>query len=168
MKIINNYVFFYKDWLSNYQTTDFYYPSKEVPIFNFTSTEQGFMYLKALYFGDYEIADQIYNTLYNPGLCKKLGRKVKGYDDSIWSIVRYQIFKDLIYQKYLQDQELQEKLLNPAFDGKIFVEASPIDNIWGIGLGEDNPSIINPSNWKGLNYLGKITTEVRNKILNGK
>ncbi len=165
MKITDKYVFFYKDWLSNYETTDFYYPSVEVPIFNFTSTEQGFMYFKALYFEDYRIADEIYNTLANPGLCRKLGRKVAGYDDEAWANVRYQIFNDLVYQKYLQDKKLQEKLLSPEFDGKLFVEASPIDRIWGIGLDENNPDILDETKWLGLNCLGKIITNTRNTIL---
>lgn len=166
MKITDKFVFFYKDWLSNYQSTDFYYPNRETPIFNFTSTEQGFMYFKALYFEDFRTADEIYNTLNNPGQCKKLGRKVQGYDDEAWSSIRYQVFADLIYQKYLQDKTLREKLLDPKFDGKLFVEASPIDKIWGVGLSEDDPDILNPLKWKGLNYLGRIITDTRNKLKN--
>lgn len=165
MKITNKYVFFYKDWLSNYQATDFYYPSKGTPIFNFTSTEQGFMYFKALYFEDYEVADQIYNTLSNPGVCRKLGRQVKDYDENSWDRVRYGIFYDLIYQKYLQDKNLQEKLLSPEFDNKLFVEASPIDKIWGIGMDENNPLILDQKNWKGKNYLGQIITDVRDTLI---
>ena len=164
MKITDKYVFFYREWLSNYQKTDFYYPSKENPIFRFDSTEQGFMYLKALYFGDYTIAAEIYSTVGNPGRCRKLGRLVNGYDDKKWAKVRYNIFADLIYQKYLQDKELRKKLLSPEFDGKLFVEASPIDKIWGIGMDEENPDIMNKKNWTGLNYLGQITTEVRERL----
>ena len=164
MKITDKYVFFYKDWLSNYQDTDFMYPSAEVPIFNFTSTEQGFMYFKALYFEDFQTADKIYNTLHNPGECRKLGRQVQGYDDVSWGKIRYSIFYDLILQKYTQDKNLQTKLLAPEFDGKIFVEASPIDKIWGIGMSEDNPDILDPSKWKGLNLLGQIITDVRGLI----
>ena len=166
MKITNKYVFFYRDWLSNYQKTDFYYPSKENPIFRFNSTEQGFMYFKALYFEDYKTASEIYNTVGDPGKCRKLGRLVKGYDDKEWAKVRYNIFADLIYQKYLQDDELRKKLLSPDFEGKLFVEASPIDKIWGIGMDETNPDIVYQQNWKGLNYLGQITTEVRKKLKN--
>lgn len=164
MKITDKYVFFYKDWIGNYQNTDFMYPSKETPIFNFTSTEQGFMYFKALYFEDYEKADEIYNTFNNPGLCRKLGRQVSGYDEESWSKIRYGVFYDLIYQKYLQDENLKKRLLDPIFDGKLFVEASPIDKIWGIGMDENNPNLLDESKWKGLNYLGQILTDVRNKL----
>ena len=167
MKITDKYVFFYKDWLGNYQTTDFMYPSIKTPIFNFTSTEQGFMYFKALYFGDYTKADEIYNTLTNPGRCRRLGRQVEDYDEESWSKIRYGVFEDLIYQKYLQDKELQKRLLSPEFDGKLFVEASPIDKIWGIGMSEDNPDILDETKWRGLNYLGRILTDVRARIKNG-
>lgn len=166
MKITKEYIFFYKDWLSNYQKTDFYYPSKENPIFRFDSTEQGFMFLKALRFGDFDVASEIYATQGDPGKCRRLGRLVKGYDDKAWSKERYNIFADLIYQKYLQDEELRKKLLSPEFDDKLFVEASPIDKIWGIGMSEDNPRILDQKNWRGLNYLGQITTEVREKLKN--
>ena len=164
MKVTKDFVFFYGDWPSNFTETEFYYPSQELPIFKFTSTEQGFMYFKALYFGDYQIAEEIYNTK-NPSLCKKLGRKVSNFDEDRWSFIRGPIFEDLIYQKYLQDKDLQEKLLSPEFDGKLFVEASPKDRIWGVGLDENNPLILDPKNWKGLNLLGEITTRVRTKLL---
>jgi len=55
--------------------------------------------------------------------------------------------------------------LDPKFDNKKFVEASPIDKIWGIGLDENNDLILDPNNWKGLNYLGEIITSVRIEII---
>lgn len=165
MRITDKFVFFYRDWLSNYQKTDFYYPSIDTPIFNFTSTEQAFMYFKAIFFQDYEIADKIYKTRDNPGMCKKLGRLVKNYDDNCWDKIRFKLFYDLNLQKYTQDLTLKNKLLDPRFDNKIFVEASPIDTVWGVGLDEDNDLILDINNWKGLNYLGTILTDIRKKLI---
>ena len=62
MRITDKYVFFYKDWLSNYQKTQFYFPSYDCPMWCFKTTEQGFMFFKALTFGDYKIAEEIYNS----------------------------------------------------------------------------------------------------------
>lgn len=166
MRITDKYVFFYKDWLSNYQKTNFYLPSKECPIFAFRTTEQAFMYFKALCFKDFKTAEEIYNCGENPDKCRQLGRRVMWYNDEVWSIVRYKLFYELNYQKYSQDNKLKDKLLNPQFDDKTFVEASPIDKIWGVGLDENNPLIDDESNWKGKNYLGQILTNIRKKLKN--
>ena len=127
MKITDEYVFFYKDWLSNYQRTRFEYRDHE-----FTSTEQAFMYMKAMFFQDYGTAVDILDAK-TPNEARLLGRKVKNYDDKKWSEVRYKIFYDLNLIKYTIDKKLQERLLDPKFDNKVFVEASPIDRIWGVG-----------------------------------
>lgn len=51
----------------------------------FNCVEQAFMYCKAKLFGDHEIAEEILKSV-NPAQCKKLGRKVKGFNDKIWGI----------------------------------------------------------------------------------
>ena len=166
MKITNEYVFFYKDWLSNYQRTKFDVEWKGVK-YTFTSTEQGFMYIKAITFGDNVTAQKILNTD-DPNRCRKLGRQVKGYNDAEWAKIRYDVFYTLNWAKYTQDKKLQEKLLDPQFDGKKFVEASPIDKIWGIGYAEDNPNIEFTDMYWGKNYLGRILTNIRKRLKSAK
>jgi predicted NAD-dependent protein-ADP-ribosyltransferase YbiA (DUF1768 family) len=39
-----------------------------------------------------------------------------------------------------------------------------LDKIWGIGMGEEDPGIEDPSNWKGLNLLGQAITLVKQQI----
>lgn len=166
MKITDEYVFFYKDWLSNYQRTKFDVEWKGVK-YTFTSTEQGFMYIKAITFGDNVTAQKILNTD-DPNRCRKLGRQVKGYNDAEWAKIRYDVFYTLNWAKYTQDKKLQEKLLDPQFDGKKFVEASPIDKIWGIGYAEDNPNIEFTDMYWGKNYLGCILTNIRKRLKSAK
>ena len=163
MRITDKHVFFYRDWLSNYQRTSFEYEVNERMI-TFSSTEQAFMYIKANMFGDQSVAAQILATN-NPNECRKLGRKVQGYDEKVWDACRYFVFYELNLAKYTQDKNLRNKLLDPIFDGKTFVEASPIDRIWGVGLDENNPLIDDPSNWKGKNLLGNILTKVRQRLI---
>lgn len=45
------------------------------------------------------------------------------------------------------------------------VEASPRDRLWGIGMGAKNPLALDRKNWRGKNLLGKVITEVREKIM---
>jgi len=49
--------------------------------------------------------------------------------------------------------------------GKLLVEAAANDGIWGVGLSEKNPLIKSRSNWKGLNLLGYILTDILQRIL---
>jgi ribA/ribD-fused uncharacterized protein len=100
--------------------------------------------------------------------CKQCGRWVKNYDDKKWDLVRYSFMYEVNLCKYQQDKRLQEKLLDPKFDGKTFVEASPTDRIWGIGLGENDPNIDDETNWKGKNLLGEAITAVRKTIISDK
>ena len=99
MRITDNYVFFWKDWPSNYQKTKIWPNQDEAPLMYFTSTEQAFMYDKAIYFHDYETADLILNED-NPDKCRKLGRTVKGYNDKEWDEVRYDVVDS--YEKLIE------------------------------------------------------------------
>ena len=72
--------------------------------------------------------------------------------------------RDVNLEKYRQNADLRKKLLDPKFDGKTFVEASPYDRIWGVGLDQDNPAIDDERNWKGRNLLGQAITEARNML----
>ena len=66
MKITDEYVFFYKDWLSNYQKTNFTVEWKGTT-YTFSSTEKGFMYIKAITFGDSDRISQLKHILFLNG-----------------------------------------------------------------------------------------------------
>jgi len=61
--------------------------------------------------------------------------------------------------KYAQHPLLLEVLA--LSKGRLLVEASPIDRIWGIGLRRDDPRALDPAQWQGKNYLGQVLTRVR-------
>lgn len=67
-----------------------------------------------------------------------------------------------VSNKFHQNENLKKQLLDTKYDGKIFVEASPYDKIWGIGYKESEAEK-NVDNW-GENLLGKILTELRNQL----
>ena len=129
----------------------------------FTCVEQYMMYHKALLFNDKEVANQIYSIGYNPKAYKELGRKVKGFNQTVWDKNKVQIVKMGCILKFTQNSNLKDILLKTK--GTQLVEASPYDRIWGVGLSEDDERIHDSKNWKGLNLLGKILDEVREELI---
>lgn len=115
------------------------------------------MYAKAILFEDMETAAKILANP-DPRAQKALGREVKGYVDAVWNDHRYEIVFEICKAKF-QNVNLKKVLLNTG--DTILVEASPYDTIWGIGLGMTDPRRFDPSNWKGLNLLGKVLTDLR-------
>ena len=162
IRLTDKHAFFYTEWPSNFWRTKFTWKAFGEE-HEFFCTEQAFMWAKSKYFGDNDSATKILKVN-DPMECKNLGRLVKNYDDKQWRLVRYSFMHDCNYEKYSQDPELKEKILDPAFDGKEFVEASPTDRNWGIGFGQvDAPD--DESKWLGQNLLGKVITQVRAEIL---
>ena len=96
------------------------------------------------------------------GVIKKLGRRVKNFDEKEWDKNKMNIIINGNIFKFSQNKELKKFLLETG--DKILVEASPTDKIWGIGMDQKNPDIYNPNNWKGLNLLGFSLMHVRDII----
>ena len=132
---------------------------------HFTSSEQYFMWLKATYFGDEEIAEEILKAK-TPKEAKALGRQVKDFDNDEWKGVREAAMWNAVYAKFKQNEDLKKYLTNRLFVFKKFVEGSPFDEIWGVGIHWDDPKIDDESNWKGLNLLGKTLNKVQETIMN--
>jgi ribA/ribD-fused uncharacterized protein len=167
MNVTDKHVLFWGEWPSNWYRAEF---DAEVLINgkketkHFYNSEQYFMYMKAIIFGDYEIAEKILATK-DPKKAKELGRIVRNYDDKVWNDMRYKVMVDANKAKYSQNEDLKKLITSDEFKGKGFVEASPVDKVWGIGLGEKDPLADDEKNWKGQNLLGKSLDEVREWLL---
>ncbi|MEZ4961482.1 MAG: NADAR family protein [Saprospiraceae bacterium] len=129
----------------------------------FLTAEHWMMAEKAKLFGDKAVLEKILNCN-SPKEAKSLGRKVKNFDEKIWTENSERIVINGNYLKFKQNKELWE-YLNGTCD-KILVEASPYDKIWGVGMKNGDTGIENPGNWKGLNLLGYALMEVRDKLRN--
>lgn len=149
MKITDNLVLFFgnNDICSNFYLCDITYDGHI-----FHSSEQLFMYMKAVFFKDIETAKDILNSK-TPREAKALGRKVRNYDDKLWDKNRDHCMIMTLMAKYISCPKFKEFLLKHK--DKTFVEASPYDKIWGIKLSEDDPRALNPETWRGENRLGK-------------
>lgn len=155
--IENGYVLFWGGCFSNF------YPCKIVHDgIEFKSSEQLFMYQKAKYFHDDETAAEILKAD-TPKEAKKLGRKVKGFNDRDWAYGREYAMRVALLAKFTQNEDLKEELISDKYNGLQFVEASPYDNIWGIGYDVEHAFDVIEDLW-GQNLLGKILNQVRNYI----
>lgn len=158
----SKYEFF---WQTNSPFSNWYPATYVLDTITFNCSEQGVMYDKAVLFGDHAIAKKILQCNgYQQGLMKNLGRQVSGFNEELWKKHRIPIYKKHCYAKFSQNPHLKIALLNTS--GKILVEASPTDKIWGIGLSKSAALITPPNKWKGTNLLGKLLTEIRNEFIN--
>lgn len=153
---INEFEFF---WENNSPFSQWYKVNFELNGTTYTSAEQFMMAKKAELFNDIETKQKILSTN-NTRKQKNFGRQVKNFDETIWNANKIKIVYMANNLKFSQNIALKEKLMNTT--GKLIVEASPVDKIWGIGLAEDNPDIYDKSKWEGENLLGKILTQLRN------
>lgn len=122
------------------------------------TTEQYMMASKARLFGDEETLIEIMNAE-TPFEYKKLGRKVKGFEPTLWDEKKLAIVVEGNKAKFGHNPELKEFLLSTG--DAILVEASPFDTIWGIGLDRETALSGNINDWKGENLLGCALMEVR-------
>ncbi len=128
----------------------------------YKTAEHFMMAEKARLFNNPEIRQQII-ACKSPGEAKKLGRKVKGFDQQKWELERFEIVKRGNLAKFQQNELLGAFLLSTQY--RILVEASPVDPIWGIGMAQDHKDVMNPKEWLGLNLLGFALMEVRDELI---
>lgn len=154
--IRGGYALFWGQWPSNWQPSPFVLDGRA-----YNCVEQWMMASKARLFGDTETEARVMASA-DPSDQKRYGRGIRGYDDLRWAAVRYQIVLRGVVEKYRQNPDLRAWLL--ATGDLEFVEASPEDRVWGIGLRASDPRASDPKRWLGQNLLGKATTEARGII----
>ncbi len=168
-------------YLSNFAPSVFLFDGRK-----YLSTEHAFMYQKAVLFNDKDImkameehAETIDPTesiaametgkegvpvlkVWKKAMMrfKSLGRKVQGYDDTVWQSKRYGVMKQVNSEKYKQNKALMELLLST--DNSILAESAPRDPVWGTGKGE-LATLKGPEFWRegALNLQGMLLMELR-------
>ena len=125
------------------------------------SAEHFMMAAKALLFDDAETAERIRQAPH-PAAAKALGREVRGFDEQRWADRRFDLVVAGNLAKFGQHRDLRDFLLGTG--RTVLVEASPRDEIWGIGLAADDDRAASPENWPGLNLLGFALMEVRHRL----
>lgn len=167
VNITDNYVAFWGGVFSNFYPCDIHVTEDwwGDPIdIHFSCSEQYFMWLKATNFKDDEVADKIVKAK-TPQEAKKLGRQVKNFDEAEWCEIREAAMWNAVWSKFSQNEDLKNIITDPIFAKRHFVEGSPIDKIWGVGLSWSDPKIADERNWAGLNLLGETLDKVRMKLV---
>jgi ribA/ribD-fused uncharacterized protein len=128
---------------------------------SYPTAEHYMMAEKARLFGDAATRAQII-AAQSPAEVKTLGRQVRGFDEEHWVENRFAIALRGNIAKFGQNPELKDWLLGTA--PAVLVEASPVDTIWGIGLGADDKRASDPGKWRGLNLLGFALMQAREAL----
>lgn len=131
----------------------------------YTCAEQYMMAEKTRLFHDTERLENIMKAKH-PKEMKAFGRAVRNFDETTWENNCRDIVRRGNIAKFSQNPELLEFLMRT--ENKILVEASPMDRIWGIGLGKANPNAECPDKWRGTNFLGFTLMEVRDLLIEQK
>ena len=167
MKVTDKYVFFWQEYFSNWAYAQ---GGLKIKIgdqeYKVPTSEHLFMIFKAQYFKDEESVQAILKSK-TPKEAKAIGRNVKNFVPDKWDAVSSRYMTKAVTMRYEQDKKFAKMLTDKKYEGKTFVEASPYDKIWGVGLAEDNPDIEDSSKWQGQNKLGKCLTALRNKAISG-
>ena len=130
-------------FLSNFYPSPFEYEGKQWP-----TVEHAFQALKSLS----EDEQETIRNLSSPTEAKKAGKQVNLRTD--WEDVKVPLMRSLVYQKFLQNEDLKNKLLET--EDAILEEGNVwSDFFWGV---------CPPSSGNGQNKLGKILMEIRSKI----
>jgi len=132
-----------------------------VDAIRYKTAEHFMMAEKARLFEDEAALQEILQTDH-PFDVKKVGRRVSNFRPDDWDDHKFNIVVKGNYAKFSQNEELKQFLLNTK--NRVLVEASPHDKIWGIGMDEFNPNVINPYSWRGQNLLGYALMEVRDML----
>ena len=142
------------------QWYDCYFEVDGIP---YHTTEQYMMASKARLFGDEEVLHEIMEARH-PHDYKKLGRTIRNFDPKLWDARKYSIVVEGNKAKFSQNPDIMEYMLSTG--DAILAEASPYDNIWGIGIDRETAMKESVEQWRGENLLGFALMEVRDWLNN--
>jgi ribA/ribD-fused uncharacterized protein len=124
-------------------------------------SETAIMLEKASLMGDLNILEQLKYSK-SPSDSKKLGRKVRNFNQKLWDENIENIALYVLTVKFTSFPQFKQFLLKT--NNAILVEAAPYDRIWGVGMRYNDPNIHHPEKWKGQNILGFSLMKVRENI----
>ena len=129
-----------------------------VDLVEYNCAEQFMMASKARLFGDDTALSAILASD-DPREQKRLGRQVRHFDPELWQSECENIVLHGNLAKFSQNEEMHLALIQTG--DRRLAEASPHDNLWGIGLSACHPRASSPDSWCGQNLLGQALRHAR-------
>jgi len=154
--IVNGLYLFYHGPLSNWYMEDFVYDGV-----TYNCGEQLMMATKAKLFKDEAMLAEIMACT-TPRKQKSLGRLVANFDAEVWMKHSEDLLFPGLLAKFTTSPTCQQAILSTQ--DLLIVEASPYDQVWGIGLSKDAAEARDRKKWKGLNKLGNLLTKIRDQL----
>ena len=152
---MSQYTFFYGGPFSQWSNSPFVIDGIE-----YATAEHYMMWFKDQVFGGGFLSERIL-AAEHPKEAKALGRMVPNFDIHVWNAVaKPGVFRGNM-AKFTQNKSHQKALMET---NGLLVEASPSDVVWGVGLAEGDPLILDSKNWRGMNWLGEVLTDVRETL----
>ncbi|KAL9105797.1 MAG: hypothetical protein Q9227_009099 [Pyrenula ochraceoflavens] len=101
--------------------------------------------------------------LVEPRKQKAEGRNVSGFSENVWNTVSPEVCIVATIARAKADDNLA-RIFRRSGTRK-FVEGSPSDRTWGVGIRYNDPRILDPDNWQGQNRLGRCHDETRDILM---
>lgn len=132
-------------------------PGRVTHTYEFCCTEQWMMWKKAKLMGDHEMAAAILDSD-SPRDIKAMGRKVANFNQALWDSQKMAVVYEGNMLKFTQNPTWCDDLKAKVLNGFFFVESSPYDKVWGIGINTADAQA--GKKWRGENLLGICLTNV--------
>ena len=129
-----------------------------VDLVEYNCTEQFMMASKARLFGNDTALSAILASD-DPREQKRLGRQVRHFDPELWQSECENTVLHGNLAKFSQNEEMHLALIQTV--DRRLAEASPPDNLWGIGLSACDPRAPSPDSWCGQSLLGQALEHAR-------
>lgn len=138
--------------LSNWHETRFSLDSR-----TFDTSEQAFLYLKAMTSGDEATALRVF-AMSDPTYFARLSKQIRPFDARSWAGRRESVMRQCVREKFSQDEKAKSLLLATGDATIVCCSRNPL---WGCGFEITQTERLEPSKWPGQNLLGTILMDTR-------
>lgn len=154
------FVFFSSPHSDNGCLSNWYESRFSLDAHEFESAEQAFLYLKALSSHDEATALRVF-AMNEPHYFARLNKQIRPFDARRWAERREAAMRQIVHEKFVQSQELQDFLL--ATGDALIVNCSK-NPLWSCGLQMAQVERLDVTRWMGQNLLGQILMDLRQEL----